>query len=183
MSCRLGEGGTETCRLILELGVGGDFVSVDKQSVIHPTPSQPPEPPTHRRYRRWGGKRRSLFHASLPGYLALGQTRKSDSPCKAKPVGRTEVSWWGTPSCEPASENKPVPFLLRLSKFMLFSSALSINCEFLPCVKAFASSVNRPETTMRPVIDYFSSPFRKNETLGKGSDYKSEISKLEEVLI
>ena len=34
-------GGIETWRLILELGIGGEFVSVDKQSVIHPTSSQP----------------------------------------------------------------------------------------------------------------------------------------------
>src|SRR5690606_28130001 len=39
--------------LILELGVGGKTVSVDKQSVIHPTSPHPRNPPTHRHCVGW----------------------------------------------------------------------------------------------------------------------------------
>lgn len=50
----------------------------------------------------------------MPGWpslwlLSLGQTRESNSPCKAKPVGGAEESVAGTPSGEPAAENKSVP--------------------------------------------------------------------------
>lgn len=75
-----GRGGSGTWRLILERCIGGKSVSVDKQSVIHPTTSQLPTPPTHRRCVGWKTAKpfpRVIFQATslviwIPDYLDVG---------------------------------------------------------------------------------------------------------------
>lgn len=49
------------------------------------------------------GQTRMLWWPSL-WLLSRGQTKESDSPCKAKPVGGVEESMAGIPSGEPANK-------------------------------------------------------------------------------
>ncbi len=61
-------------RLILDLCVGGESVSVDKRSVIHPTPSHPPTP---RRCRSVGWKTAKPFPRVTSRLLASRLPRLS----------------------------------------------------------------------------------------------------------